>query len=142
MGPTLEDSEISFTGDDHLNILSRMLVVCKPLPSPNASVTATPCPAGDVCALAIIDLSGGGLGALLPGDEMEFYRLLPGKQLAANPLLGSGIVGAWPPARVTDAALLKVRDHGLGRWLWRPRSATPAARAHTAALLHSLCLLL
>ena len=30
-GPRIEDSEIAFTGDDHVNILARMLVVCEPL---------------------------------------------------------------------------------------------------------------
>ena len=58
-GPELVDSEISFTGDDHLNIHASMLVVCKGL-RPDR--------------LAIVDPSGQFLRA---GSKMSFYHLLP-----------------------------------------------------------------
>ena len=77
-GPTLEDSEISFTGDDHLNILARMLVVCESLDAANSSSNTS-------SSLAVIDMSGGGIRT---GDEMKFFELLPGKAPGRNPLLG------------------------------------------------------
>jgi len=79
IGPTLEDSEISFTGDDFLNIHNRMLVICRAL--------------GDN-ALAIVDV-GNTLHALRPGDSLSFYQLQPGcKQGCAvsNERLGAGMV--------------------------------------------------
>ena len=77
-GPELVDSEISFTGDDHLNIHASMLVVCKGLRSDR---------------LAIVDPSGQFLRA---GSKMSFYHLLPSPKghppPTLNPLLAHGVV--------------------------------------------------
>ena len=70
VGPVVEDSEISFTGDDHLNILARMLVVCKP----SGLV-------GPVSSFAVLDVAGVGLQL---GDELSFYKLLAGKHPELN----------------------------------------------------------
>ena len=93
-GPTLLDPEISFTGDDHLNTLARMLVISKPL---NTTASATP-----ATSLAMLDVSG---VALDPGDALSFYKLLPGKHPPRNPMLGAGLVRTSAP--VTDPALIK-----------------------------------
>ena len=78
VGPTLENSEISFTGDDHLNIHASMLVVCKAM-KPNQ--------------LAIIDPSD---QIIVPGDSLSFYKLLssmPGHPPSRlNPFLASAVV--------------------------------------------------
>ena len=64
-GPTLQNSEISFTGDDFLNIHNRMLIICKSL---------------DLNTLAIIDPSGsnGTLAEMSTGDTISFFKLLGG----------------------------------------------------------------
>ena len=67
VGPTLQDSEISFTGDDFVNIHNRMKVVCAPV------TFKPPLRAG----LAIVDPSKS-LSALQAGDELKFYALMPG----------------------------------------------------------------
>ena len=59
-GPTLRDSEISFTGDDFLNIHNRMNVICKRLSTD---------------ALVLIDVAAGALADLGPGDELKFFQL-------------------------------------------------------------------
>lgn len=76
-GPLLEDSEISFTGDDFVNVHNRMLVVCGSQ-------------AGR--SLDIRDVSNGGMAALVPGDLMQFFKLMPGVPHVANPLLGTARV--------------------------------------------------
>jgi hypothetical protein len=81
-GPTLQDSEISFTGDDFLNIHNRMLVVCEDLTTRNSSALTT---------LAILDLSRG-MWAMRPGDTMGFYQLETGVPHTANPMLARGVV--------------------------------------------------
>ena len=91
VGPTLENSEISFTGDDHLNIHASMLVVCKGI-KPNQ--------------LAIIDPSD---QVIVPGDTLSFYKLLssmpghpPGR---LNPFLANAIVKDIRKA--TDPSLIQ-----------------------------------
>ena len=91
VGPTLENSEISFTGDDHLNIHASMLVVCKGI-KPNQ--------------LAIIDPSD---QIIVPGDTVSFYKLLssipghpPGR---LNPFLANAIVKDIRKA--TDPSLIQ-----------------------------------
>lgn len=88
-GPILEDSEISFTGDDFVNIHNRMMVTCKVL--------------GDK-SLAIIDVSKGGLGDLRAGHHLSFYQLLPGHVTTANPFLWTGTVTG--SKRASDPQLL------------------------------------
>ena len=90
LGPLLQDSEISFTGDDFLNIHNRMNVVCRPLGTSGTT-------------LAVIDL-GTSLANLRSGDELRFYELLPHIPTSANPYLGLGIVDNVQ--LVTDLSLL------------------------------------
>ena len=78
VGPTLVDSQISFTGDDFVNVHNRMKVICERLP--NGS-------------LAIVD-PGGSLATMQRGDQLRFYQLLPGNPQRANPLLGAAEVAA------------------------------------------------
>ena len=100
-------SEISWTGDDFLNIHNRMLVVCQAL---GASRTIDGATGGagagagvDASSLAIVDVGGGNL-ADAEGDEIKFYALVAGHVVVANPFLGSGVVRATK--RVTDPAVL------------------------------------
>lgn len=96
-GPTLEDSEISFTGDDFLNIHNRMLVVCKRL-DPELGANGS-------SSLAIIDTSGGALAGVQAGAAIRFFRLLPGKVTRSNPQIGVGTVASATLS--TDSALLQ-----------------------------------
>ena len=78
VGPSLVDSEISFTGDDFLNIHNRMLVICG---SPRAD------------QLAIVDVAP--LGDLKAGETVSFWRLQPnckGGCPRMNARLGAGAV--------------------------------------------------
>ena len=89
-GPTLLDSEISFTGDDFLNIHNRMLVICKAL-APDS--------------LAIIDVSS--LRDVAAGDQFSFWQLEPnckGGCPRMNAKLGEAIVRE--AAAVTEPELL------------------------------------
>ena len=95
VGPTLENSEISFTGDDHLNIHASMLLVCKGL---------TP------TQLAIVDPSD---QIMVPGDTLSFYKLLssmpghpPGR---LNPFLAKAVVKDIRKA--TDPSLVQDCQH-------------------------------
>jgi hypothetical protein len=97
-GPLLEDSEISFTGDDFLNIHNRMLVICT-IPTPGE--------------LVLIDVSGGALRHLQTGDKLRFYRLLnqsdmqkklPNKPYALCPGAGAGTAGAGAECNVASVA--------------------------------------
>jgi hypothetical protein len=84
-GPSLEDSEISFTGDDFVNIHNRMLVVCEDLSTDEEGNSSSP------TSLAILDVSKG-MWAMRPGDTMGFYKLMPGLPHTANPMLARGVV--------------------------------------------------
>ena len=95
-GPTLIDSEISFTGDDFFNCHNRMLVVCgssnsRRAPSLSLSLTA-PTAADDT--LVLIDTSGGALSdtAAIVGTNASFWGLLPGSPHRANPALGQATI--------------------------------------------------
>jgi len=112
VGPTLEDSTISFTGDDFLNVHGTMLVVCKALPptSPAAEMSGA-------TSLAIIDVSSGSLEATRAGDTLSFYALEPGRQPAVNAKLGAGVVRALE--KITDAATVK-ECHGASAAMQRP----------------------
>lgn len=107
VGPTLEDSVITFTGDDFLNIHNRMQVVCEVLDG-NRAITIVD-PAGDV---ALADLRA--------GDELRFFKLLSGLPRVANPLLASGIVASVRPlTSERDAALVKT-CHDVGSVITEP----------------------
>jgi hypothetical protein len=126
-GPTLVDSEISFTGDDFVNIHNRMLVVCKQLDGlddsdldgshnrtaaaiSSSSAAASSSSTAATTSLVIIDVSGGNgpgtLTSLRTGDEITFFQLMPGHVTTANPLLGAGVV-TGSATRLTDPALVK-----------------------------------
>eukprot|EP00040_Diaphanoeca_grandis_P042547 m.265273 g.265273 ORF g.265273 m.265273 type:complete len:555 (+) comp60984_c0_seq1:250-1914(+) len=105
VGPTLEDSEISFTGDDFVNIHNRMLVICDV--DPEASNTS----------LIIIDVSGGGLATAALGDELRFYQLLPGQVNHANPFIGTGVVRSV--SEVTDPATIS-KCHNAAHAMQQP----------------------
>jgi hypothetical protein len=100
-GPTIVDSEIAFTGDDHLNIQERMLVVCKQLDATQSIAMGA---SRATSSLAIIDPSNGALADTRPGDVIQFYKLLSGAHPAVNPLIGHGVVSSLTP--ITDAPLL------------------------------------
>jgi hypothetical protein len=110
-GPALLDSEIAFTGDDHLNVMSRMLVVCE---AGNASD-----------ALVIVDVSRGGLAAARPGDGLGFYQLIGGPHPGVNPLMGRGVIaaGAAPELVADDAALVRQCDGAAAAMAAPPYSA-------------------
>lgn len=97
IGPTLEDSEISWTGDDFLNIHNKMKIVCRP-----AGID------GSSHSMAIID-PGSSFQELRPGDEILFYSLMPGVPHQANKFVqrgrveGTRRIGNGP----SDAALVK-----------------------------------
>lgn len=110
-GPTLEDSEISFTGDDFLNIHNKMLVICKSFGS-----------AAGVKSLAIVDLSVDSLSNLRKNDELRFYKLLSGTGTKAHELLGSGFVN--DSALGDDSALSKECSGIEGAMSRPPYSAT------------------
>jgi len=67
VGPLLEDSEISFTGDDFLNIHNRMLVVCRQTSNNSLAIIDTSSPV----------VGKGTLGEVTTGGEMSFYKLQP-----------------------------------------------------------------
>lgn len=85
VGPILEDSEISFTGDDFLNIHNKMKIVCKILSS---------------TMLAIVD-PGTSFAELGAFNELKFYELLPGKPTRANAFIESGIVAHCTQANMS-----------------------------------------
>ena len=90
IGPTVVDSEISFTGDDFLNIHNRMQVICKQLSSNS---------------LAVIDVSS--LDNVAEGDRFSFWKLQPnckGGCKTMNEKLGEATVMA--AHRVHDPDLL------------------------------------
>ena len=93
IGPTLVDSEISFTGDDFLNIHNKMKIVCKAL-GPTSLVLLDP---------------GFSLAELGSGDELRFYELLPGLPHVANPFLASAIVGTSTKIAQGDPLLNECR---------------------------------
>jgi len=84
VGPALVDSEISFTGDDFLNIHNRMNVVCG---------------ADGDDGMLLTDVTGGlTLAPLAAGHSLAFYHLNTLAHLATATVASS--------ARVTDAATL------------------------------------
>lgn len=94
VGPTLVDSELSFTGDDFLNIHNRMKIVCTSLDEGRSVVIIDP---------------GQSFHFLLPGDALRFFELMPGVPHSANPYVGTGVVRAsrrLNPASDRDAALV------------------------------------
>eukprot|EP01063_Lacrimia_lanifica_P009699 TRINITY_DN16605_c0_g1_i1.p1 TRINITY_DN16605_c0_g1~~TRINITY_DN16605_c0_g1_i1.p1 ORF type:complete len:525 (+),score=173.79 TRINITY_DN16605_c0_g1_i1:56-1630(+) len=88
VGPTIVGSEISFTGDDFLNIHNRMEVVCKAL---------------GPTQLAVVMTSGGALDKAAAGDAMKFYEVLSGTPTHANPYIASGTVVSIARANSTVA---------------------------------------
>ena len=78
IGPTLIDSEISWTGDDFLNIHNKMKIVCQLFnddKNDDKNVART--------TFAVID-SGVSFEQLVPGDTLTFFHLLPGTPHVAN----------------------------------------------------------
>jgi hypothetical protein len=106
-GPTLEDSEISFTGDDHLNIHASMLVVCKEVPGANIRQRSSLHDNGTrrTRRLAIVNPQRQLLRA---GDTLSFYHLLASAighpPHGLNPLLARGVIQSVAVA--TDPALV------------------------------------
>ena len=134
IGPTLEDSIISYTGDDFLNIHNKMKIVCRVLDDGNSSGTTT---------LALID-PGTSFLELRPADELHFFQLLPHLPHKANPFLGSSVVRSVAPA---DAALRK-ECHAAGEAMQQPpysadligtvASSVARARVYVATFAGSL----
>lgn len=89
-GPVLVDSEISFTGDDFLNVHNRMQVICKPL-APDS--------------LAIIDISP--LGDLHSGDTISFWQLEPNCKGGCKTMNGKlGVAVVKSSTQVSDLTTL------------------------------------
>ena len=120
IGPTLTDSEISFTGDDFVNVHNRMQVICKKLS--NGS-------------LAIVDPSHS-LSALHAGDEISFYQLLPGTPHAANQLIGTGSVARSALVTAADEPLLQ-QCHGVGEAMQQPPYSADLIGVVASSLKHA-----
>jgi len=81
-GPTLEDSEIAFTGDDFLNLWTGAYAVCK-----SVAPSVNPANGGGITSLIIADSHKGDasfgssslLSQLQGGDVLEFFKLLAGR---------------------------------------------------------------
>lgn len=117
-GSTLEDSEISFTGDDFLNLWSGAYAVCsKQRGSEDESDGSGD---GGVSSLLIVDTHSADksfgsvslLSQLRGGDVLTFFKLLAGRNgghTHASPLLGEASVETV--SAVTDSELLSECRH-------------------------------
>ena len=105
-GPTLEDSEISFTGDDFLNLWSGAYAVCAPggggPPDSNSLIIADSHSADASFGRTSL------LSTLRRNDVLQFYKLLSGRNgghTESAPLLGS--MSVTVAKEVTDKGLLR-----------------------------------
>ena len=86
IGPTLIDSEISWTGDDFLNIHNKMKIVCQLFnDNKNDNKNDDKNEDKNVAGMkfAVID-SGVSFEQLVPGDTLTFFHLLSGTPHVAN----------------------------------------------------------
>ena len=136
VGPALEDSEIAFTGDDHLNLLARMLVVCTSLGATAAASSSAPASAPATVSsisLAIIDVANGALATQATEGASRFddaarWRAEAGAELGFDALAATRpgdemrfyqlLPGNHPPLNpligaATIASSVQITDGGL-----------------------------
>eukprot|EP01079_Euglenida_sp_SAG-EU17-18_P004444 gene4442-807_t len=131
VGPTLINSEISFTGDDLLNIHSRMAIVLDPLSTTSANIidsigSSSPADYDDSTLM---------LQQALPGDQLSFFALkglvpsgtsiITSLRRVSDPEVLQRAVNAW--SEINAPPYSAHVGHDFGARVWTVNWSTPVA---------------